>query len=764
MTVNDSMVIANGGVYNPDEKEYRQNYWPTMYNVDVLKPMLTKMRETWTDLLDKTNDLYERKKDAMTVNDRVRIYKAIEILESKLNSVNSILDNMDGYHVDAHHMSLMHFAKDNKHFKRISNAYDLRSSRLDDGLFYDYLKHIMGGIEKNNLAGDLLETLRRIKEDRLSKNPKWSKGEGDSIIAAAINLHRNTYHSVQTMGMFGSIEGWTNKINGVTGVFGTTTTPEMVSRYLRTFTSSLSGLFLQNATSAITNFGGAYENIINEGIKSTLNGFKLYYNSNKKMQKGMETIIQQSAITEFSDFFSKAMVNGIIQTQLEEQVSEAIMREMILYYNRIGKSYTDEKGVRRKWTKSTSRDEFNRSIVKYLSKSKLWMKSEDLVIRSRERVKQSIKETRSRMRLTAANKLVQWAINKQYEMKPLVNQGLFKQWARLPFGTGMGILSQMWQTPAGRLLTMGNTETTIRSVSFIIGAENAWKSGMIRNDIHWSEYTNPVDINSVIKIGREYSYFMNFGMSTQDVSSFNYGPGQMMGKFKYWSQQKAEADIGKFSDAILSLTDKPNVKGLWPNIKTIVKMLGLINMPGLQNRKNRIARPEIAAMRTFWLTQGLSEVMWNLFMFNPLNLKNISKQAHQAHQAYKWLMWGDARQLKTVMSSDVMAFLTLPLAMGIKAIIQGFSSPEDEEDLERSISYWLRRVPFAGFMITWSMDAIWAVIAQLANNKEMWTKKQQRLWSIGYGSPEIIPVFKPLQRSIDWASSHIADFLWELQD
>ena len=108
--------------------------------------------------------------------------------------------------------------------------------------------------------------------------------------------------------------------------------------------------------------------------------------------------------------------------------------------------------------------------------------------------------------------------------------------------------------------------------------------------------------------------------------------------------------------------------------------------------------------------------------------------------------------------------ILLPISFGLKSLIQGFTSPEDEEDLEKSISFFLRRVPFAGFMITWSMDAIWSVIAQLAGNKEMFIKKQQRLYSIRYGRPELIPILKPLQHSINWASAEIANFIWELQD
>ena len=139
-------------------------------------------------------------------------------------------------------------------------------------------------------------------------------------------------------------------------------------------------------------------------------------------------------------------------------------------------------------------------------------------------------------------------------------------------------------------------------------------------------------------------------MSTQDVASFQYGPAQMMGKFKYWSQQNAEAELEEINAAILSLSEgrdvkKASVKG---QLKPILRMMAKVHAPGLKNRINRLSNPEIAAVRTMWLSQGLGTIMWNLFFFNPVSLKQF--------KTLRSIAWrtGGATQLRNVGTSDLL--------------------------------------------------------------------------------------------------------------
>tara|TARA_Y100001973_G_scaffold106488_1_gene184744 strand:+ start:16515 stop:20189 length:3675 start_codon:yes stop_codon:yes gene_type:complete len=751
VTMGDGLVIANHGAYIAEEPEFRKYYWPTIYQKDVFKTMVADLVNRYTKQIDTLKDklpsLVAKPKEYSETE------KLIELTEEKLESATTIMNNMDGYHLDAQNDALMHLAKDNKHFKAISNAYDIRSGRRDKGLYYDYLANMMGSLERNRLNLTLLETLRRLKEDRLNKKPKTEREERIAIRNAAVNLHRTTYHSVKTMGMWGDMESFTR----ITNVFrymhpgnwwrklkdpsiSIAISPELQSKYLRTFTTKLSGLFLQNPRSALTNIGGAYQNVLNHGMKRTFEAIKMYYQSGP-YTKGIEKMIQQSGITEFSDFFSKAMVNGILENQVENEISEQILREMLLYHDRIkGSQFT------RKMSKKESKQIFEDNIRKLLAQSKVWMKAEQVYIKDRAQVHASLKETQADAKLYAANKLVQWAIQKEYALKPLVKDTLWKRWAYLPLGSAVVKMSDLWQSSTMlKELTMANTEKAIRSISFIVGVQNAWETGIIRNDIHWSQYKKEEDIAAAILIGREYSYFNNFGMSTQDVASYQYGPGQMIGKFKYWSQQKAEADVNTMVDYMLSIRSKRD-KGLF-RLKPIIKMFQKANSLAPNRKTQRLAHPELAAMRTLWQTQGLMTLMYNIFLFNPLSLKHF-KRARRIAEYFQAGQYGAApQQLRSTLHSDVMHLATLPLAFGMKAIIQGmFGGDDDLEDLDKSINHHLHRVPFAGYIVSWGVNAVFALAAGLMDEEDLFVKRAEQTMSIFYGRPSLF-VFDHLR---DW--------------
>ena len=158
--------------------------------------MLDKLAKDWREAIAKTEERMEVGFD--NPDDAKKAESFLEKAGVRLEAAESILNKMDNYHMDAHHDFLMNFASDNKHFKRISNAYDIRNARTDDGVFYDYLKNMMGTIERNNLAATLLESLARLKTDRGRKKPRHKPEEAKAIIDFAVNLHRTTYNSVKT--------------------------------------------------------------------------------------------------------------------------------------------------------------------------------------------------------------------------------------------------------------------------------------------------------------------------------------------------------------------------------------------------------------------------------------------------------------------------------------------------------------------------------------------------------------------------------------
>ena len=792
-SVTDDLVIMNGGSVSPDEVEFRKNYWPTIYNFDVFRQMIQGMLKDFTIGRDKTAAQIRKikiSKQGDWINILMKLEKQYKHLDAKIESAEIILNNMDDYHMDNNTGNIMHFSADNKHFKRISNAYDIRSSRLDKGVFYDYLKKMMGAVEKNNLNLTLLQVLKRLKAERSLKKPRISPMEEKAIIEAAVNYHGTTYSSLKMTGILGDMESFTRRVKwwrflNPFNIIGTASdfykkwkygddynihiSPEMQSRYLKTSLSTLSGLFLQSFGSVITNTTGAHQNIIRKGWKATHNAYKVM--TNKKYREGVKRIVQQSGITEFSDFFSKAMINGILEMQLEGQIADGMLAEMILYHNRIGTwevdtdgDITGTKGKRFKHNKETSRKVFNKAVVDYLSQSDLWLSAEKLEIRSRGRVLAQQKEARSRMKLYAANKLIQFAINNEYAMKPALKNPTFKQWAKyyatLPLGKAALGTAQIFQYfENDRIpLTMAKGEALIRTLSFVLGAELAWKSGSpgLRNDIHWSEYQDEEAIDKIIQIGREYSYEINFGMSIQDVAQFQFGPAQVLGKFKYWNQQKAEADIDILKEAFMyfekldeeKLLEPGNlegiqIKGVAQGIKKMMKLFAYTINPVSGLRVDRLARQELAAYRYMVISNGLTSFLYQTFLLNPITFPVTwgkgAKTAYTGIRAFGWKT-GLSHQLRNFAVTDVMKMITFLPAMGARKWIFGQFMDDDEfEDKEEFWAHFLQMFPFAGYGITWTYDTAIMFISLMMDEEEMFVEKASRSLSVKTGNPQLGP-------------------------
>jgi hypothetical protein len=673
--------------------------------------------------------------------------------------------------------SIMHLAADNKHFKRISNAYNIMNSRLDKGVFYDYLKKMMSSVERNRLNLSMLEVLKRLKDERSLNKPRVSPEEMRATLRAAVNYHGSTYSSLKMTGILGDMEGFTRKRNWLRHLnprerykkwkygddYNINVSPEMQARFLKTLLTTISGLFLQSTRSVTTNASGAHKNIQKKGLKTTMNAFWTMWN--KKYKKGIEKIVQQSGITEFSDFFSKSMVNGILEMQIEGQIAELILSEMLLYHNRIGKWGTNSQGKRVKITKDVSREMFNEKVSEYLGKSDLWYKAESLEIRSRGRVLAQQKETRSRMKLYAANKLVQWAINKEYALKPIVKHKDYIAWAKhvafLPIGKAAVGISKMYQTFP---LTMAKAESLIRTLSFVMGAELAWKSGSpgLRNDIHWSEYTDEDAIDKIIQIGIEFQYEMNFGMSIQDVSQYQFGPAQILGKFKYWNQQNAEDEMEIMKQALMyfeELNLETNnlkdiqVKGVGQGIKKMMRLMKYTLTPGL--KIDRMARQELAAFKYMMTSGALTAFLYQTFIWNPMSVRKLPGIAQEIIQGTNKFGWktGMMGQLRNFAITDIMKIITfVPAMIARRGIFGAFIDDDEFEDDEKFWSHFLQMFPFAGYGVTLTYDTVIMIVAKMMDEEELFVEKGERVQSLvlKYGRPSVHPPLVPIGITGEW--------------
>ena len=380
------------------------------------------------------------------------------------------------------------------------------------------------------------------------------------------------------------------------------------------------------------------------------------------------------------------------------------------------------------------------------------------------------------MKLYQANKLVQWAINKEYALKPVLKHKDWIAWSKhlawKPIGSAAVAASQMYKAFP---VTMSNAESLIRTLSFVIGAQIAWKSGSpgLRNDIHWSEYKDEDAIDKIMQIGIEMQYEMNFGMSIQDVSQYQFGPAMILGKFKYWNQQNAEDEIEIMKQAFMYFEDlnletdnfkKIQHKGVGQAIKKFMKLIGYTLKPS-GFKVDRLARQELAAFKYLMTVGALTSFLYQTFLWNPLSLRHLPKAAQNSVKAFKAFGWksGMMHQLRSFAITDVMKMMTFPLAMIARSHMLGGDDADDLEEKDEFFRHWLGMVPWAGYGITFGYDFVIMVISKMMDEEDLFVESAEKTISVKYGRPQIDP-FGAVGNLVRSIGERASQALWDATD
>ena len=795
MLVSHENVISNGGVYDFTAPTYRQDHWPTLYQKDNLKLMLdaaeVKLKEGVKALTD--NGVIRKSLKNLYKNGTYEEWQLYE-KEGQLNSVQTIINNMDDYHVDLQHETLIPLAKDNKHFKRISTLYDIRNGRRDDAVYYDYLRNIASTIQRNNMAAELVKAINLVHKSK--RIPKSEKGD---IINYTVNLFKVPFHSSTVKGFWGeSDETFSKKIKTTFGTFAMKYTPNYVTSLLKTIGSTLTFKYLAGFTSPLTNLSGAFQNINDYGRKSFMNALNFYIKnigifgtSSTHKGTGLLELITMSGITEFSDFFSRSMVKGITKVQLEQDIHMHLLRAMTKFHKNY-KKLGEEKAT----------EIFQESASKILAQSNSYLKAEDIKILEKGRLEQRESILRQERRKTLANKLVQFAIEREYEFKTLTSDPNANEYLEkrhyLKQGAGKMYYGLMRIFSIGGKVSMSNTEKFVRTISFIIGIQRAYDAGLLERKENWWEYTNKKDKERAITIGREFSYFSNFGMSTQAVGSYNYnGLGNLVGKFKYWSQQKAGRDLRIFKEAYRSLKSMDKIEGLhkpWIQkimSKAMADKIPVVNLPGIgpvdvkrwgsmfdpgavakliyqilpvsipgrkYQQKLRKENSRVAALRTFMTTQVLMTFIWDVALGGPLRFAHHIPYIGPRIQWVRSKMYGGSLggQMKNT-TSDVASLMLMPFTLLSRwAVMMAFGGLDDDDDdiekMEKTFTYYLRNIPFVGYLPAIAFDHIMAIMYLATNHNDQFTKKFINATSgypyIGTGTLPGSKAYKKMQKAI----------------
>ena len=738
-SINDDFVIANGGKgftmdALSDDILYKQRYWPILYNQsrfpDILNKAIVKAEVKVAEL---TAIITEGKlsNGEEVSDDKIKV--ASKILKdqlSKLEHLKIVRKRVFGLKVDNANNSqlLTGYVADNKYFKSVSNAFDVRQMRVDESVFYDYVKSSMTSIQKNILAAQLVKS---IVISRKKNSPEMH----EAVSNASINLYKVIFNDPTVEGAFSRgplkhVLGTTERLNDALNFIRPfrNKTPEQTQNTLNNIKGAITGLHLSGLGTTIQNWLDVFRNIQDSGFDNYSKTVKLMKNKNTKNK--IEKIIELSGILDFSDFFSQAMVSGISGLQLEEQVSAAIIKEMVDYHYKINQ------GIKA----SKARQEFEDNIRGYLEQSTAFTTAEEFVILDKDLTEAAKYNNRQRRITTRVNRLVQHAIRHEYVIAPILkDKSARKQWAKTLYqkplqwgGKGLEVWNNFLVTSE---FTMDETEKHIRTVSFIIGAQMAQDTGMLHAEIDWFDLDlnrektvvtyvegkrkitkRPLndkerlleiqDLNTIIQFGRERNIKTNFALSTQGAGQAFYGEiGKLWGTFKNWSSQKFGSDVRKFINAHYSYRNRKKGYRTMLN-KPSLKMLKAVLTSPLNTKKLRQKNAAAASFVDFIRIQGTTTLIMDIATIS-------SGPAGWGIRSFMFAFGG--KELRGF-TSDLLSLFILPTLIMAQMVLH--PDDEDNEDWDRWMQYFLRKLPNLGYTASWGQESMWAIINSIREEEK----------------------------------------------
>tara|TARA_Y100000592_G_C5481829_1_gene326076 strand:- start:620 stop:4822 length:4203 start_codon:yes stop_codon:yes gene_type:complete len=769
MNIAEELTIPNAAKVYLDKVEresFMANHFPSLYDYEAFQTMLGDLIATTENELNEFTEsvglVYDEEKGTYIpdpkndtfwrsfTKDRQKAAKAhIKNLASRLESATKIRQDMAGVVTEDAQLGVtIPLAGQNKYFKRISGAYDIRNSRRDDGVYYDYLKNMMGTLERNNLTASLVKTYRLLNQGVLGG--KIDNDHREVVMEVATNLYKVPFASPDLKGPMNiTMESFTKKVNGFYGLkfWGKEVkrTPQQLQMTLRTIASSLTGMYLGGAGSAITNYSGQFQNIIDYGWDQMKEATNLYKStkllplrdengnvvvkdgqvqySNVTVGERIRQIIEESGLVNFNEFFSQSMVNGIAQAAIERDIHANIIAAMIVYHSK------KLNGTRQEI--ADAEIEMSETINELLKQSSTFIDANNLIINEKKRKPEEAldvyesrkKQLKKNRRRDIAHALVQYAINKEVEFTSVLRKGtgplrkllsknsVLEAIKNRTLNLGEEVLTWYADTIKKFGLTMGDTESYIRSISFVIGANRAHRANQLLGgtDIQWYEYQDSDYIADVITWGKDFSNFTNFGLSTQDTGQFNYnGLGNLMGKFKYWSQQKFGRDIRTIQEAYYSFKDFSDITNQKFSAKAIARMVKEMMDPRIDQQTLREKNPALAQFRTWFFVQGGMTMFWDLMLFG-LPIPGLSSLRAYAFGSKSILGMSATKALR----SDLFSLMMFPFTLAAKMAMMG---DWDDEDFEFTLTYFLR-MSFLGFLPMKGWDALMSIMYATTENE-----------------------------------------------
>lgn len=260
---------------------------------------------------------------------------------------------------------------------------------------------------------------------------------------------------------------------------------------------------------------------------------------------------------------------------------------------------------------------------------------------------------------------------------------------------------------AGNLLklmpSINDTENTLRSTSFVIGAMQAVQSGNAKS----------VKSKEAIQAGIDFAMATDFGLSHQHVGAALRGPiaGSTINKMKIWHNQKAGFNWRLWRNHLISVT--PNLKPptsrsnkAYNSIQlgvSLAKVPFNLNLTPGAKAAGRLVNPYQVSNQSNFIREGLVTALFDFMIFAPGATHWMARQGKKTYFANPL-----AKGMSGLANGQISAIMAMTLF--VKNLLTGFISGDKDEEGEEYHAFQkvLRAVPLGIFGMSLVSGVMWA--------------------------------------------------------
>ena len=718
-----------------DSKGEKENYWPVIYPQQTMMLMWDGYIVDMQRKLDGVKKALKEAKEGKLSGDFSILGVKFEDdpkfiidylkgsakdLTSMVNRAVEIQENKENkYKWDAANNLEMPFARDHRHLKSITNAFDIRLGRKDAGTYKDYLSEIASAIERNLLTVTLLDSIGIAKSNETTK--------------AIINYFKVPFNDPGVEGGLPFMTTSDESISAFLNKAKIKVTPEIVNRTFRRWNKWLTASKLGGLSTAAVNRMAKIHTVLDRNAAEVSRAQSVFYANQDKV----ENFLTKINVASFQDFFSDNLINGKAGIELDNATIEQIYMEMLNFpkakenFKNMGISKMKRQLLDKKILTQKALDlllKGKRSEVLEVLSSKLASHESSLVFRkilsnspmvnlmikrinTKEEVGKRLETIKQSKIDNMLNKFVAFAITQEFELNRYADMFNWKwtapqkiyKWGKRKGG---GFLKYIGEWRQERGATMSDGEAWIRSISAISGVLKAQELGFLRSDIHFWEFQGE-DLKAASELGNLLADFSNMGLSTTDMAQIGWGGfGSVQQKFNIWAHQRRGREYRMMKYAYRAAMDLDKLgKTKFFDGKALAKVIlrtikGNLPIVGESLNKMNATQKHQAHLMKFIYTGVFPAILMDLIIWGPLGnmlgfsmLKKIGK------------MGGFDTALRGLPSSNA-RLLSLPIALAIKYALGMMDGDDEEEELANFLRYYLREIPGTGFGISWNFDQI----------------------------------------------------------